>query len=75
MRRYLELVFERGVVRRSLVVAIAVGTALNVINQGDKFLLSGEISYLKAALTYAIPYCVATYGAVSSRLSLADRAH
>ena len=58
-----------GVPRRSLVVALIVGTILNLINQGDALLGSGELNFSKIILTFAVPYCVATYGAVSYRMS------
>ena len=57
-----------GVPRRSLIVALLVGTLLNLINQGD-ILIRGESPELaKLVLTYVVPYLVATYGAVSYRL-------
>jgi len=57
-----------GVPKRSILVALAVGSVLNLINQGDVLLDGGRIDFLKLALTYAVPYFVATYGAVSYRL-------
>lgn len=49
-------------VRRSLVVAIVVGTALNLINQGAE-LVSGQGPVLwKLGLTYVVPFLVASYG-------------
>ena len=51
-----------AIVRRSLIVALVVGTVLNIINQGD-LLLTGEFNWVKATLTYCVPFCVATYGA------------
>src|SRR5512139_1809046 len=59
---------ERGVVRRSLFVAVLVGTLLNLINQGDALLAGRAIDWAKVLLTFIVPYCVATYGAVSYRL-------
>ena len=59
-----------GVPRRSLGVALVVGTILNLINQGDVLFALGAPNLAKLILTYAIPYCVATYGAVSYRLSV-----
>ena len=44
-------------------VAAVVGTVLNAINQGDVILAGGEPNWLKIALTYCVPFCVATYGA------------
>ncbi len=58
-----------GVPRRSLVVALIVGTILNLINQGDALFETGSLNLIKILLTYAVPYLVATYGAVSSLLS------
>lgn len=54
-----------GVPRRSLIVALIVGTILNLINQGDALLALGPINWAKILLTFAVPYCVSTYGAVS----------
>jgi hypothetical protein len=60
-----------GVPRRSLVVALIVGTILNLINQGDALVDGLPIDVVKLLLTYLVPYCVATYGAVSYRLHAA----
>jgi hypothetical protein len=57
-----------GVPKRSLLVALVVGTILNLINQGDALFAGRHLDLLKLALTYAVPYAVATYGAVSFRL-------
>jgi hypothetical protein len=58
-----------GVPRRALCVTVLVGTLLNAINQGGAMLGHGELNWVKLVLTYLVPYCVATYGAVSARLS------
>lgn len=68
MRPVLRYCVADGVPRRSLGVALVVGTILNLINQGDALFGPREVNALKAALTYAVPYCVATYGAVSLRV-------
>ncbi len=57
-----------GVPRRSLWVAVIVGTILNLINQGDRLLSGQPFDLVKLALTYLVPYLVASYGAVSFRL-------
>lgn len=59
-----------GVPKRSLYVALIVGTILNLINQGDVLLGHGDLNLTKLILTFLVPYCVATYGAVSYRLAL-----
>ena len=57
--------------RRSLLTALVVGTVLTAINQGTT-LLDGNLPaslVWKVPLTYAVPFCVATWGAlVNSRL-------
>jgi hypothetical protein len=62
-----------GVPRRSLVVALVVGTLLNAINQGDVLLAGHALNWSKIVLTYLVPYCVATYGAVSFQLRVMGR--
>jgi hypothetical protein len=61
-----------GVARRSLYVALVVGTVLNLINQGDALLGTASINWWKLALTYCVPYAVCTYGAVSYQLKHAE---
>jgi hypothetical protein len=53
-------------VRRSLIIAIVVGTILTAINQGNVILRGDFPAELvwKIPLTYAVPYCVATTGAI-----------
>ncbi|MEM8776741.1 MAG: nitrate/nitrite transporter NrtS [Pseudomonadota bacterium] len=64
---------ERETVIRSLKVALIVGTALNLINQGDTLLNNEDFNLFKCLLTYAVPYCVATYGTVAALRSRQDR--
>ena len=59
-----------GVPRRSFWVAVVVGCILNLINQGDALFAGRPIDWTKLILTFAVPYCVATYGAVSYRLRI-----
>ncbi len=57
----------RVVVRRALLAALVVGTALTAINQGD-VILSGDLRaahLLKIPLTYAVPYAVTMWGALA----------
>ena len=57
-----------GVPRRSLFVALIVGTALNLINQGDAIVGMASPNWVKIILTYCVPYAVYTYGAVSNQM-------
>ena len=50
--------------RRTVAVALAVGTILFVINQLDT-VVAGRATlatWVKVALTYLVPFCVANYG-------------
>ncbi|MGE0597305.1 MAG: nitrate/nitrite transporter NrtS [Hyphomonadaceae bacterium] len=53
--------------RRALIVAILVGTVLNLINQGDALWSHHQFSWPKALLTYLVPFFVSLHGAVSAR--------
>ena len=58
----------RPMLRRSFIVALVVGSVLTLLNQGDA-LFSGSWNsalYWKVPLTYCVPFCVATYGALSN---------
>jgi hypothetical protein len=63
-----------GVPRRSLWTAVVVGTILNLINQGDALFAGRSLDWTKLLLTCLVPYCVATYGAVSFRMAAARAA-
>ena len=55
-------------VRRSLKVAVVVGSVLTLLNQGDT-LFSGawpNALYWKIPLTYCVPFLVATFGALTN---------
>lgn len=49
-------------VRRSLLVALIVGTALNAINQGPEILDGEWPNIWKLGLTYLVPFLVASFG-------------
>ena len=61
----------RPMLRRSLLTALVVGTILTAINQGTVIAdgrFPGEL-YWKVPLTYCVPFCVATWGAlINSRI-------
>jgi hypothetical protein len=51
---------------RSLIVAVIVGTALNVINQGSEILGGRPPVTWKLGLTYLVPFMVASYGSYAA---------
>ena len=59
--------------RRSFAVALVVGVILNLINQGDALWGDARVNWTKLLLTFAVPYFVATYGAVSAGLATGRR--
>jgi hypothetical protein len=55
-----------ALLRRSLLTSLVVGSVLTAINQGN-LLLDGSFPanlYWKVPLTYSVPFCVATWGAL-----------
>jgi len=57
----------RSVVSRALMTAAVVGSVLTLLNQGD-VLLGGDFPpalFWKIPLTYAVPYAVTTWGALT----------
>ena len=53
-------------VRRSLIVAVIVGTALNAINQGPEMLGGNWPNLWKIGLTFLVPFLVASYGSYAA---------
>lgn len=75
MHRFHRIAIQLGIYRRSLKVAFVAGTLLNLINQpqammGFIFLGfpagAGPINVIKTLLTYAVPFLVASYGALAA---------
>jgi hypothetical protein len=63
-REALAVVAYRPNLRRTIIVALIVGTVIFAINQLD-VVLRGQataLTCLKAALTYLVPFCVSNYG-------------
>jgi hypothetical protein len=64
---FLRLALGNGTPMRALKTALFVGTILVAINQGD-VILAGAVPVLwKVCLTYCVPYCVATWGAMGAK--------
>ncbi|HER25848.1 MAG TPA: hypothetical protein ENI69_01925 [Rhodospirillales bacterium] len=67
------LVLSDGVPRTAFIVAIIVGSILNLINQGDALFGDVPFNVTKLVLTFMVPYCVSTYGSVTMKLHLHRR--
>jgi hypothetical protein len=66
MKEFFDAAFEKRIVATSAKVALFVGTILGLINYGDRIFVHGDMrpmDWIKLAVTYCVPYCVATYGA------------
>lgn len=70
MSSWSAIAFAPTTVRRSMRVAMVVGSILVAINYGDRIIAGtlGPLEFAKIGLTYCVPYCVATYAAVSALL-------
>jgi hypothetical protein len=53
-------------IRRSLAVALLIGTLLNAINQGPEILAGQWPVWWKLMLTYFVPFAVASYGSYAA---------
>ena len=73
LRGTLAFAARQGVFRRALVVALVVGTVLNLINQGDRLLSGQGPDWLKLALTYLVPFVVSSHGALTVLLKAQKR--
>ncbi|MEA3057398.1 MAG: hypothetical protein QOF34_213 [Sphingomonadales bacterium] len=53
-------------VRRSLAVALVIGSVLNAINQGAEIANGQWPVWWKLVLTYVVPFAVASYGSYAA---------
>ena len=59
-----QLMFGDGTPKKAFLTALVVGTILTAINHGDTIIAGDWPPVLKVVLTYCVPYCVTTWGAV-----------
>jgi hypothetical protein len=59
-----QLAFGNGTPKKAIMTALVVGTILTTINHGDVILAGDPPYFLKIILTYCVPYCVTTWGAI-----------
>jgi hypothetical protein len=67
----------KAAVRRSVVIALGVGSTIILLHQGD-MLLAGALPPLvlvKVLLTPCVPFCVSLYGAYAAYWSAVDAQH
>ena len=62
-----QMIFGDGTPKKAIVTALVVGTILTAINHGD-VILSGLVpAAWKVVLTYCVPFCVTTWGAITGK--------
>jgi hypothetical protein len=69
MKHFFQVACSAPIVRNALGVALFVGTLLNAINQGSAVIHGENIDWLRFALNYVVPYCVASYSATRNDMS------
>jgi len=62
-----ELILGGGTPKKALLTAMVVGTVLTTINHGDAIVVGDWPPAWKIVLTYCVPYCVTTWGAVTGK--------
>ena len=65
-REALQRTFSWPSVRRSLAVAVVIGTVLNAINQGPEIFSGHWPIWWRLILTYFVPFAVASYGSYAA---------
>ena len=65
---FFKLAFGGGTPLKAFLTACIVGTILITINHGDEILAGNYPHPLKIGLTYCVPYCVTTWGAITGKL-------
>ncbi len=53
-------------------IAVVVGTVLNLLNYGPDIASGRPVSWLRLALNYVVPFCVASYSAARNELARRD---
>ena len=67
---YFAIICDQEIMIKSLKISLVVGTILNIINQGEVILAFDfqNINFVKSLLTYAVPFLVSSYTAVSIKM-------
>jgi hypothetical protein len=69
VREALGICFRREHLRRTVTIALVVGTILTIINQAD-VIIRGDatgITWIKAALNYCVPFVVSNLGLLAGK--------
>jgi hypothetical protein len=64
-----DLILGDGTPKKAFYTTLVVGTILTIINHGDILLAGSAFPTVKVLLTYCVPYCVTTWGAITGKRS------
>ncbi len=73
MHPLLRVALQVHIVRNALKVSLVVGTLLNAINQGERILSGGGVSWRHFIMNFVVPLCVSTYSAAKNELAQSQR--
>ncbi len=62
-----QMILGDGTPKKAIVTALVIGTLLTAINHGDVILSGQAPAIWKVILTYFVPYCVTTWGAITGK--------
>ena len=62
-----QMIFGDGTPKKAILTALVVGSLLTAINHGDVILSNLAPAPWKVILTYCVPYCVTTWGAITGK--------
>ena len=65
--QFTQMAFGDGTPKKAFFAALVVGTILTTINHGDVILAGDWPPLIKVMLTYCVPYCVTTWGAITGK--------
>jgi len=69
----LQMALGDGTPQKAIFTALFVGTLLTLINHGDLIFIGTMPPLWKVMLTYCVPYCVTTWGAITGKIAQRQR--
>ena len=58
-----QLMLQPRIAKAALMVSLVVGTALNVINNGEQLWMHHTVNLWQVGMNFFVPYCVSSYSA------------
>jgi hypothetical protein len=75
LRDALRICFQRVHLRRTIIIALVVGTILTLINQLDVIIRGNAetLTWVKCSLNYCVPFIVSNLGLLAGKRAEAER--